>query len=116
MTQLQYTHVVYPANYTPKEDRAISILDVYDAVSHYCKIDDMGIKSRKKELVYARHLYCFISRKRTLASLVTVASLVGARDHTTIVHAVQTLQNWYDTDENVRIDVANIMDLLNKRA
>jgi len=109
--KLEYTTVSYPAGY---ERRKLNIFDIYAAVSQFIKVENMDTKCRKKHLVYARHLYCFLSRKQTSATWKEISNLIGGRDHTTAIHGVNKLQDLYDTEEGVRVDVAAIRDILNR--
>ena len=112
--QLQYTHIMYPANFVPKEDKVLDLETIFRAVSNYVGINNLATKDQHKELAYARHLYCYIARKRTNAFLREIAVLIGKRHHTTVVHSCQTLKDWHDTDEKVRKDVENLLNILNK--
>ena len=111
--QLQYTHIMYPANYEPKGTTALEINFIYKTVCNYFKVD-ISVKTRKRSIAYPRHLFCYICRRRTKAGLREIGELIGGRDHTTVIHSDQTLKDWYDTDELVRADVANINNILNK--
>ena len=56
-------------------------------------------RSRRKNVVYARHLAIFLIRKYTLLSLNEVAISVGLNDHSTALHSIKTAQNLMETDE-----------------
>lgn len=68
-------------------------------------------ESRLREIVSARHLYCFLC-KRYFSSKISLGA-IGAfinRDHATVIHAVRKVSNHYATD---RTFAAYIDDVLN---
>lgn len=69
----------------------INIEDVVKKVSEICNISETEIvgKSRKMEVVEARHLSMYMSRKLIGSSLSNIGVFFGGRDHSTVVHAVK---------------------------
>jgi hypothetical protein len=55
-------------------------------------------KSRKREYVEARQIYCKLARKLTGAPLLTIGETLEGRDHTTILHSVNHINDMIDTD------------------
>ena len=64
-------------------------------------IKDIKGKSRKRQFVKARFIAMYLIKNNTSLTLKTIGDIVG-RDHTTIIHSLQTIQNTlslhYDTD------------------
>jgi hypothetical protein len=58
-------------------------------------------RSRKKEIVELRHMFCYMARKLGY-SLCTIGEYLAGRDHTTVMHSVTTFQNLFETDESFR--------------
>ncbi|MCE2504242.1 MAG: chromosomal replication initiator protein DnaA [Chlorobi bacterium] len=48
-------------------------------------------KSRKQEIVFARQIAMYLMRELTGASLKTIGNHYGGRDHTTVMHSVNTI-------------------------
>ena len=77
--------------------------DIIIKVANYYKITikDIKGKSRKRENVKARFVAMYFIKNNTALTLKAIGALVG-RDHTTIIHSLQTIQNTlslhYDTD------------------
>jgi len=113
---LQYTYVMYPVRDEPQTCKPMDIKTIRDVISRYFGIADISVRSRKPEIVYARHMHCFFSRKRTFVTDKNIGASIGYRDRSTVIHSVKTLQNWYDTDENVRMDVMRIENIFSRRA
>lgn len=49
-------------------------------------------KSRDRDRVWARQLYCYFARKFTKLSLKAIGNVIG-RDHTTVIHCISTASN-----------------------
>lgn len=66
---------------------------------------DMASKSRKKEIVTARFMYCVYARALTGLSLKSIGLNLGGRDHTTVLNALQTVKDLLDTRDVVVTDM-----------
>lgn len=63
-------------------------------------------KSRKRELVNARFMYAFFAKKMLSGvTLKTIGQTIGGRDHTTAIHAIQTVNDMVDTNDAVTLDL-----------
>jgi len=62
-------------------------------------------KKRDRELVFVRQLCMAFAKKYSSASLSQIGAYVGDKDHATVLHAIKTISNLYDTDKEVRIKV-----------
>ncbi len=80
---------------------------IQKTVSEYfdVKLDDLKAKTRKKEIVTARQVAMFFSKENTNHSLKSIGYHFGGRDHTTVIHAVQTVNDLIDTDSTIRYAV-----------
>ena len=65
-------------------------------------------KTRKGNVVAARHISMFLSRKHTHESLAVIGSKCGNKDHATVLHACKSVKNSYETDRRFRIDLDEI--------
>ena len=59
-------------------------------------------KTRKRHIVQARQLAMFFAKKFTKASLASIGSQIGRRDHATVLHACKTVDNLSFTDKQFR--------------
>lgn len=64
--------------------------------------EQLESKSRKRELVTARHLAIYFLRHKTKMSHEDIGDLMGGRDHTTSISAVQSVCALMDSDDAVR--------------
>jgi chromosomal replication initiator protein len=95
------------------EPRQLTIDDIKEDVSKYFKIpiDVIESKSRKHEIALARQVSMFLAKRLTQSSLKTIGSHFGGRDHSTVLHSVQTVENYLVTDPNVK----NAVETLRKK-
>jgi chromosomal replication initiator protein len=69
---------------------------------------DLTGKCRKAELVKARHIAMFLLNKDLKLTLVQVGNLLGGRDHTTVMHGVDSIKRSFDLNQKVREQVMQI--------
>jgi len=66
------------------------------------KLDDLKAKTRKKEIVTARQVAMYFCKEFTNHSLKSIGYHFGGRDHSTVIHAVQTVNDLMETDSSFR--------------
>lgn len=81
-------------------NREIDINYIQEIVSKYfhISIEEMKDKVRKKEIVIARQVAMYFSKDYTNNSLKSIGFHFGGRDHSTVIHAVQSVNDMIDTD------------------
>jgi chromosomal replication initiator protein len=90
--------------------REVSIDYIQKIVSDYFQmdIDTLQSKTRKRHIVQARQLAMFFAKKFTKASLASIGSQIGKRDHATVLHACKTVDNLSSTDKQFKKYVEDI--------
>ena len=90
--------------------REIDIKYIQDVVSKYFQIsiEEMKDKARKKEIVIARQVAMYFSKDFTNNSLKSIGFHFGGRDHSTVIHAVQSVNDMIDTDSIFRKSIKEI--------
>lgn len=90
--------------------REVSIDYIQKVVSDYFQmdIDTLQSKTRKRHIVQARQLAMFFAKKFTKASLASIGSQIGKRDHATVLHACKTVDNLSSTDKQFKKYVEDI--------
>ena len=90
--------------------REITIDYIQKIVCDYYRIpiDLMQSKTRKREIVQARQVSMFFSKSMTKASLASIGSQIGGKDHATVLHACKTVNNLIDTDKHFRHQITEI--------
>ena len=91
-------------NYVKHTKREVSIDYIQKVVSDYFQMDveTLQSKTRKRHIVQARQLAMFFAKKFTKASLASIGSQIGKRDHATVLHACKTVDNLSATDKQFR--------------
>ncbi|MFU8812357.1 MAG: chromosomal replication initiator protein DnaA [Balneolaceae bacterium] len=77
----------------------ISIEAIQNYVCDYFSIDTNKVreKTRKQEIVEARQIAMYLSKKFTKSSLKTIGLQFGGRDHSTVIHAISTIEERIST-------------------
>ena len=91
-------------NFIKNITREISIDYIQKLVCDYFDMPDDSLKSktRKREVVQARQIAMFFAKDMTKSSLKTIGTFFGNRDHSTVIHAVQTVNDLMDTDRKFK--------------
>jgi chromosomal replication initiator protein len=76
------------------EQRRITIQQIFDVVTKYynVRLTDLQSKKRNKSITFPRQLCMFLARRHTPYSLEEIGGYFGGRDHTTVLHAVRTVE------------------------
>lgn len=90
--------------------REISIDYIQKIVCDYfgLPLESINSRTRKREIVQARQLAMFFSKKHTKSSLATIGLHCGNKDHATVLHACRTVNNLLETDKRFRVYVEEI--------
>ena len=90
--------------------REISIDYIQKVVCNYFNIgvENLQSNTRKREIVQARQVAMFFSKSLTKASLASIGSQIGGKDHATVLHACKTVNNLMETDKRFRLQVDEI--------
>jgi len=88
------------------EDVVRSICQVYKITP-----DDIYAKNRNQHIVYARHTFNYICRKRLRMSLMYIGRIIN-RDHTTVIHSIRQTQDLIEYDRAFATTYKQIIELL----
>ncbi|HOP04447.1 MAG TPA: chromosomal replication initiator protein DnaA [Tenuifilaceae bacterium] len=90
--------------------REISIDFIQKIVCDYFGLpnDVLHTKTRKREIVQARQIAMYFSKSMTKSSLSTIGSLIGGKDHATVLHACKAVNNLIDTDKRFKSQIEDI--------
>src|SRR6478752_622001 len=69
-------------------------------------------KSRERPLVHARYVAIYIIRNKSIMSLKEIGRFFNHRDHTTVIHAMNTVQDRMYTYPAFRHEVSDIIDFI----
>jgi chromosomal replication initiator protein len=81
-------------------DRQVSIQTIITAVTEFynVKMTDLQSKRRQRSIALPRQVCMFLARKHTRFSLEEIGGYFGGRDHTTVMHAVKTVDERCEVD------------------
>ena len=90
-----------------QKHRNLTVEEIQKEVCVYYKIpeDMMRAKTRKKEVALARQIAMYLAKKLTKHSLKTIGLHFGGRDHTTVIHAVDSIENLALADTQIKADL-----------
>ena len=71
-------------------------------------VSTLQSKTRKRHIVQARQLAMYFAKRLTKASLASIGSQIGSRDHATVLHACKTVNNLTETDRQFRTYVEEL--------
>lgn len=87
-------------------------------ISDYFKVspESLRAKTRKKEIVIARQVAMYFAKEYTNHSLKVIGYHFGGRDHSTVIHAIQTVNDIMDTDKKFAETIKDIETNLKVKA
>ena len=71
-------------------------------------IESLKAKTRKKEIVTARQVAMYFAKEFTSHSLKSIGYHFGGRDHSTVIHSVQTVSDLIDTDKKFKASIQEL--------
>lgn len=81
--------------------RPIKVISTVAKYFDFRNKDLLG-ESRKADLVVARHIAMYLLRDTLKLNLIEVAELMGGRDHTTVIHAVEKIEKQVEENTDIR--------------
>lgn len=97
-------------NFVKSISREVSIEFIQKAVCEYFEVpvEKLKEKTRKRNIVQARQLSMYLAKNYTKNSLKVIGKHFGGRDHSTVIHSCQMVQNLMDTDNEFRDSVKEL--------
>ncbi len=92
----------------------MTIQNILDTVSGYygLKLTELLSKRRHKSVALPRQIGMYLARKHTRFSLGEIGGYFGGRDHTTVMHAVKTINGKRTDDTRLDQDIFHIESVL----
>ena len=96
--------VVSGISSAPAPVKEITIDVIKGVVSAFYNVSGemMESKSRKHEITLARQMSMYLTKEMTRASLKVIGANFGGRDHSTVLHSCQAIENYLVTDRVVK--------------
>lgn len=92
----------------------ITIEEIQRVVANHFGIPDdlLRAKTRKQEVVNARQIAMYLAKELTNSSLKTIGLHFGGRDHSTVIHAYQTVEDGIHLDQKQKNTVQQLKNTL----
>lgn len=92
------------------EKKKLTIDLIQDAVCVFynIKAELIHTPSRKRQIVQARQVTMYLSKQYTEMSLAQIGSLVGRKNHATVLHACRTVKEQIEVDKQFRDEISEI--------
>jgi chromosomal replication initiator protein len=102
------------ASIISSKKRVTSAKKIAEMVAEFYNVsmEDLVKQSRKKEFVKPRQVAMYLIRKELENSFPSIGDFFGGRDHTTVMHAVEKVDNLIKEKETFKQEVDLIMDKL----
>jgi chromosomal replication initiator protein len=100
-------------NFLDQKKKVITVDQIQKEVAGFynLKISDLKSKRKNKALILPRHGAMYLTRRLTELSLPEIGRHFGGRDHTTVIHALQKVENIIGNDP----DYEKTMDALTRK-
>ncbi|HEV8290847.1 MAG TPA: chromosomal replication initiator protein DnaA [Tepidisphaeraceae bacterium] len=106
---LELAKAAFGETATP-EQRRVTFQQIFDVVTKYynVRLSDLQSKKRHKSIAFPRQVCMYLARKYTRYSLEEIGGHFGGRDHTTVLHAVRTVDGDMKTDTEIANQITQI--------
>jgi chromosomal replication initiator protein len=94
----------------PRERKRVSSTELLEAVSTYYSLKSTALKGPKRDrpIVRPRQVVMYLAKTELGLTLEDIGGLLGGRDHTTIMHGIDTITHELSTNERLREAVVGI--------
>jgi chromosomal replication initiator protein len=100
----------------PVDSSEINIDEVQKYVGDYfgVSVEMLKAKSRKKEIVIARQIAMYFAKEYTGFSLKSIGYHFGGRDHSTVIHAIQTVNDMMSEKKELKMYIDDLRKKFSK--
>jgi chromosomal replication initiator protein len=91
--------------------RRITVDEIQKACAAHYKIDpaEMRSKRRARAVARPRQVAMYLAKKMTPRSLPEIGRIFGGRDHSTVIHAVRTIEQLRESNPDIDADVRALL-------
>lgn len=95
-------------------NKIVTVNHIVDIVAEHFNItqNDIYSNSRSRNVAYPRQIAMYLSKKLTTNSVTDIGKFLGNRDHSTIIHGYDKIENDLVTNKN---NIKNTIDVLIKK-
>lgn len=95
----------------------VSVDFIQKSVADYFRVEleDMKGKIKKREIVIPRQVAMYFCKRYTQLTLALIGKNFGGRDHSTVIHALESVEDMMKTDPNFKLSVDELAKKLKVR-
>ena len=95
----------------------VSVDFIQKTVADYFKVNIEQLKSKvkKREIVIPRQVSMYFCKRYTQLTLALIGENFGGRDHSTVIHALESVEDMMKTDANFKASVEDLSKKLKLR-
>jgi chromosomal replication initiator protein len=99
-----------------ESEREVNIDTIIEVVTDHFSINMTEIKgkTRLREVVYPRQIAMFLAKELTSLSLKSIGYHFGGRDHSTVIHAIQTINDLIQSDKETASTITKLTKMFKK--
>ena len=92
------------------DNRPLTVDDILEKVCQHYGVTQQNVfsKSRKREYVQARQVSMYLSQKHTKMPNARIGKLIGGRDHSTVIHSCNAVEQRLNTDKSFAAEIHEI--------
>ncbi len=100
------------ANIVKSKKKAVTFTKIAESVANFYGItmEDLLKQSRRKEFVKPRQAAMYIARKELNSSFPAIGDFFGGRDHTTVMHGVEKIENAVTGGDSIKQEIDLILE------
>ena len=113
---IDFIEETYAKKLATMKDKKLDIEMIVNKVaSHFdMKPNDIMGANRKKEFILPRHISIYIAKKLINKPIAEIAKLFNKKNHSTIIHAFEKIEESQKTDNQLKKDIEYIINELKK--
>lgn len=98
---------------SPDEKKELNVELIISVVAEHFNVnpDDLASKKKNKEIVFPRQIAMYLCRHLTETSLKQIGTVLGKKDHTTVMYAIEKIEKDILTNESTK----NVVEILKKK-
>ena len=92
------------------DNHPLTVDEIMETVCAFYKVspEEVGGKSRKRNLVIARQVSMYLAQKHTKMPAARIGKLIAGRDHSTVLHSCDKVEERMKIDQNFSEEITNI--------
>ncbi|MCI8392139.1 MAG: chromosomal replication initiator protein DnaA [Roseburia sp.] len=100
---------------TPDKPKEVTAQLIIEVVSEHFQVslDQLISKSRSKDIARPRQIAMYLCKTMTDIQLESIGSMLGGRDHSTIIHGIQKISEEYESNASTRSLIETIKKKIN---